>query len=313
LLENGSVVTESIEYRDPVARNLREVDITVVRGQVGGKSVRIGIECTDLGRKATQPWVEQQYGKHSRLKVVDFVVLVSDSGFSKTARAVAGDLGYLAIHPNIAKSELAEALNERFGMGLMLQEIALRRRTFTFGRGVTSDYRSVLYGDELIYLRSDSSILLRAIDFEKMAAMNEVAQDSINQFQNDPSSFHANEGYERDLAVHLEQPAYNGERIHILMTDGKSEVLAPVETLDIEARVFATNWAKSNFTETGNYDGSQFATGESPIADTTVRWVTTDVPGVGPRTMARFDYEFGKRDEQAKKSSAGKTRRKKSK
>jgi len=51
LLENGSVVTESVEYRDPAANNLREVDITVVRGQLGGKPVRIGIECTDLGGK----------------------------------------------------------------------------------------------------------------------------------------------------------------------------------------------------------------------------------------------------------------------
>jgi hypothetical protein len=35
LLENGSVVTESVEYPDPVAKNPREVDITVVRG--GGR------------------------------------------------------------------------------------------------------------------------------------------------------------------------------------------------------------------------------------------------------------------------------------
>ncbi|MGB8388229.1 hypothetical protein, partial [Mycobacterium sp.] len=233
------------------------------------------------------------------IEILERLIEAQERAGRKTARAVAEDLGYLAIHPNIAKSELAEALNERFGMGLMLQEIALRKRTFTLVGGVTSDFRSVLYGDELIYLRSDGSILVRANAFEKMAAMNEVAQDSIKQFQNDPSSFQANEGYERDLGVHLEQPTYDGERVHILMTDGKSEVLAPVETLDIEARVFATNWAKSNFTETGNYDGSQFATGETPIADTTVRWVTTDVPGVGPKTMARFEYEFGKRGEQA--------------
>ena len=92
-LVNGSVVTEPIEYLDPAAGNDREVDITVVRGQLNGKPLRIGVECTDLGRKATPPLVETQYGKHIRLEVVEVVVLVSDSGSSKTAGAVAEDIG----------------------------------------------------------------------------------------------------------------------------------------------------------------------------------------------------------------------------
>ncbi|WP_156763754.1 hypothetical protein [Mycobacterium sp. 852002-50816_SCH5313054-b] len=41
LLENGCVVTESIEYPDPQARNPREVDITIVRGQLNGQELKI--------------------------------------------------------------------------------------------------------------------------------------------------------------------------------------------------------------------------------------------------------------------------------
>jgi len=118
LLENGSAVTESIEYPDPQAGNPREVDITIVRGQLNGQELRIGVECTDLGRKATQTWVDQEHGKHSRLQaagILNSLILVSDSGFTGPARTLAEELGYLAVHPNVAQSELAAALSD--GMG----------------------------------------------------------------------------------------------------------------------------------------------------------------------------------------------------
>ncbi|MDT5142009.1 MAG: hypothetical protein QOE52_4761 [Mycobacterium sp.] len=227
LLENGSVVTESVEYPDPVAKNPREVDITVVRGDVGGRAVRIGVECTDLGRRATQPWVEMQYGKHSRLKVVDFVILVCDSGFSKTARAVAEDLGYLAIHPNIAKSELAVVLNKRFGMSVKMTEMQLTAAHFTFsGEGVTDKFRPTSDGDELMFLRHDGSVLVQAREFEKLAIVEELKNDLPNMLSDNAS--------DRNVSVQMPSPRYYGERFYVLGTDGGSERLALVERLDIE-------------------------------------------------------------------------------
>jgi hypothetical protein len=302
LLEDGSVVTESIEYPDPAAGNPREVDITVVRGQVGGKPIRIGIECTKLGRRATQPWVEMQYGKHNRLQVVDFVILVSDSGFSKTARAVAEQLGYLAIHPNITTSELADVINQRFRLGLKMSEINLLAVNFTASRGgVTSDFKLANDGEGFMFLRSDGSNLVRATDFELTAAAKELAKD--------PSNFMVDESYQRDFTVPtLIQPAHDGERLHVVLTDGTSEVVVPVDTLDITARVTATNTAKSNLEEIGNYGGHLFATGQAPIGDSTARFVVTDVPGVGMKGMARFQYEVGKKSKVVKKRNVGNKR-----
>jgi hypothetical protein len=312
LLENGSVVTESIEYPDPAAGNPREVDITVVRnqveitvvrGQVGGKPVRIGIECTKLGRRATQPWVEMQYGKHSRLQVVDLVILVSDSGFSKTARKVAEQIGYLAIHPNITKSELAEVLNERFSMSLKVGEIGTVSANCTYSGPITADFKPASDGDDLMYLRSDRSVLVRAKDFWQENAARGIRLEPPNSSTND--------GGPGEVTVRLDQPTHQGERIHMLVTDGESEVLATVDTLEIKAQYTFTKWAKTNLSETGNYDGNQFATGVSPIGDTEMRFVVTDVPGVGTKGMARFQYEVGKNSKVAKKRNVGKKRGKK--
>src|ERR1700687_4907721 len=93
LLENGEEVTESVEFPDPDTGEPREVDIVIVRGKLGGKQVQIGIECIDYEQKATTPWVEMQYGKHSRLQATDFVLLVSDSGFTGPARVKAKSFG----------------------------------------------------------------------------------------------------------------------------------------------------------------------------------------------------------------------------
>jgi hypothetical protein len=290
LLENGSAVTESVEYPDPAAGNPREVDITVVRGELTGKTVRIGIECTDLGRRATQPWVETQYGKHSRLKVVDLVILVSDSGFSKTARVVAEDLGYLAIHPNITKSDLATALNKRVGMSVKMTEIQLKKAHFTFsGDGITDKYRSASDGDELMFLRADGSILVAAQEFEKLAIIEELEKDLPNVALSETAS-------DRAISVQMAVPRYYGERLYILVTDGGSETLAMVDQLDVEARVFSTNRADMNLTESGDFGGNIFATGVAPIGDSEARFVVTDVPGVGTKMMARFQYEAGNND-----------------
>ena len=290
LLENGSVVTESIEYPDPAAGNPREVDITVVRGHLNGNPVKIGIECTELGRKATQPWVEQQYGKHSRLKVVDFVVLVSGSGFSKTARAVAEDLGYLAVHPNIGESELGAAVNERIGGGVRVRVSSMRILNCDFNCTLpipSSDGYAFADDTEDAWLyRADGSQLVQWNEFKHNAVRAEYMKDAASYMAMD-------EGSTEQFTVELNSPTHEGERIHARFTDGESEVLATVDRMEISVSVVSTNAANMKLTHMGNFDGHAFATGQAPIGDTKAVIVATDVGGQG-RYQVRFNFDADK-------------------
>jgi hypothetical protein len=99
-----ATVTESKELLDKIVNRMREVDI-VIEGRIGSHSIIVGIECTggDESRPATLEWVEQMWGKHQSLPT-DKLILVSQSGFSKSASLKAEWLG-------IKTYTLAEAEN----------------------------------------------------------------------------------------------------------------------------------------------------------------------------------------------------------
>lgn len=76
-------VEESAMLPDSVTGCQREVDI-LITSQVAGYIVRIGIEVIATNRKADSPWIERMKAKHDNLPT-DKLILVSESGFAKTA------------------------------------------------------------------------------------------------------------------------------------------------------------------------------------------------------------------------------------
>lgn len=86
-----ATVTESKFLHDRAAKVDREVDI-VIEIQAGDYPVIIGIECQGRGRVANVEWVEQMAAKHASLPT-NKLILVSQSGFSPTARKKADALG----------------------------------------------------------------------------------------------------------------------------------------------------------------------------------------------------------------------------
>ena len=294
LLENGSVVTESIEYPDPQAGNPREVDITIVRGQLNGQELRIGVECTDLGRKATQTWVDQQHGKHSRLQaagILNSLILVSDSGFTGPARTLAEELGYPAIHPNIAESELAAALNE--GVGPVRVKAASVRVlgwdvNFTLPLPSGAGFRLVDSPKEPWLFRADGSKLVLWSEFE-----GKVKSDGF--MKRHPLSVAMMDGgpVNEQFTVELDPPTYEGERLYAKCTDGESEVFALVDKMVVKMSVVSTNSADMKFSHAGDFVGHGFATGQAPIGDTQAVIVATDVGGEG-KMQVRFNFDSDK-------------------
>jgi hypothetical protein len=289
LLEDGAVVRESVEFADPVTGKPREVDVVVVRGKVRGLQVQIGVECVDhsaskKNKKADVQWVELQHGKHSRLEATDSVILVSSTGFTATAKAVAEDLGYRTITPNIAKSELADLLTEDIGLssgGFQLKVMAAYLTT-----SESEIVNAVEASDE--FLRADGSKLVSATDFLNNAAWRKVEEENLWSLGED-RSYH-------DLALSIDCPTYDGEHLYVEAADGQPEHFASVDRLEITMLFMTTGMAQIHLTEIGDLDGNGFATGVSPTGPTGSRSVAVGTPG-GMATETSFENGFPGPDE----------------
>lgn len=86
-LADGGTVEESALVSDSVTRELREVDI-LITANVSGYTVKVAIEVVGRSRKADTPWIESMRAKHENLPT-DKLILVSEKGFTKTAKAKA--------------------------------------------------------------------------------------------------------------------------------------------------------------------------------------------------------------------------------
>lgn len=83
---------------DLITGERREVDV-VISTSVAGHDLAIGIETRAHKRVQGVEWVEQAASKHERLPI-NQTVLVSRSGFTKTAQALAAKLGIELVTPD---------------------------------------------------------------------------------------------------------------------------------------------------------------------------------------------------------------------
>jgi hypothetical protein len=94
---DDAIVEDSGSLVDSSTGEEREVDV-VIRREVAGYEVTISVEAIDRSRRASVEWVEQMLGKHESLPT-DKLVLVSNRGFSGSARQKAEKAGAVAIEP----------------------------------------------------------------------------------------------------------------------------------------------------------------------------------------------------------------------
>jgi hypothetical protein len=246
-----------------------------------------------------------------RQRILNSLILVSDSGFTGPARTLAEELGYLAVHPNIAESELAAALSE--GMGPVRVMAASVRVlgwdvTCTLPLPSGAEFRQVDSPEEPWLFRADGSKLVLWSDFEgkvKSGAFMQRHPLSAAMIDDGP----VNERF----TVELDPPIHEGERLYAKCTDGESEVFALVDKMVIKMSVVSTNSADMKFTHAGNFTGHGFATGQAPIGDTQAVIVATDVGGEG-KMQVRFNFDPDKghppREVSKKGSKKGRKKRK---
>jgi hypothetical protein len=86
-MAEGATVESSAMVPSRSTGEQREVDV-VIRGTQAGYPVMISVEAVGRSRKADRTWVDQMLGKHADLPTSK-LVLVSEKGFTKDARAAA--------------------------------------------------------------------------------------------------------------------------------------------------------------------------------------------------------------------------------
>ena len=84
----------------------REVDV-VIRGTQAGYPMLISVEAIGRSRKADRTWVDQMVGKHADLPT-NKLVLVSENGFTKDARAAALANEAVPLAPELLSGEEVE-------------------------------------------------------------------------------------------------------------------------------------------------------------------------------------------------------------
>jgi hypothetical protein len=95
LKSDGATVYESVEMMEIASHERREVDV-VAFGKVAGHQSTAFIECRDWKRPQDVQWVEQARTRFDDL-AANVKILVSSSGFTKTALAKAARYGIKTI------------------------------------------------------------------------------------------------------------------------------------------------------------------------------------------------------------------------
>jgi hypothetical protein len=144
MAEDGVKVEESAMLPDKDSGEQREVDV-LMTGKVGGIPMTVQVEATARAEPADVKWVEMEIGLHESVKT-DRLILISESGFTATARTKAEAEGAIPIQPNDFDDEdaVGEVVNR---LGTIYQKVLSLTPQRLAGRAEKPDGEIVRLGD----------------------------------------------------------------------------------------------------------------------------------------------------------------------
>jgi hypothetical protein len=154
-MAEGATVEESAMLVNRVTGEEREVDV-VLRSEAGGYTLTVGIEASSIERRASVEWVERMIGKHADLPT-DKLVLVSNSGFTKSARALADAKGVTTISPeDLEADEVVKRLRSIWPKLLSL--VPESAKLYVQRPGETGTVWFEAFPDHLIFLEDGTEV-----------------------------------------------------------------------------------------------------------------------------------------------------------
>lgn len=277
-------VAESAMLRDRITGELREVDV-VISAQVAGQDLAIGIECRDHRRPQSVEWVEQAKDKHSRLPI-NQTVLVSSSGFTKPAHALAAKFGIELVTPG---SEISEQ-GPLAGLGVQAEA-----REVSWS-GAVRVLASMVGADAQIFqVALAPGARLFAPDGRSLGTVLELVSQIREDLETRPETALAEED-SKWLVFHVDpleaqHPATaDWTSVHLKHRGNGGALLPAIQRIEV---AFEIDVRISQIElEFGGLQGAEFATGTGEVAEHKALVVLTESAD-GPRTSVRVTNRDG--------------------
>jgi hypothetical protein len=287
LKSDGATVHESVEVMEIASQERREVDV-VAFGKVAGHQSAVFIECRDWKRPQDVQWVEQARTRFDDLGA-NVKILVSSSGFTKTALAKAARYGIKTITTGDVTPEfVGKVVNSADSAEYWHWVTLVQKAVVVITRdGVTQQQE--LPGNVPVMCADGSEVSM----FEDLA--NHVTQQHTRNHDQWEEAFREAEELYGGKVKYIAtadgpEPRSNGQKVYV---KGISHATGREELFEI-ANVIVTFEAKRTVADVplthGEYDGTYFSTGLAPLGDdATVQLVYTETPQGEFDVIGRLD------------------------
>lgn len=266
LSSGGAAVQESVEVLEIASGQRREVDV-VALGEVAGHQTTVFIECRDWQRKQDVQWVEQARTKFDDLGA-NVKVLVSSSGFSKSALEKAARYGIKTITPGEITDEfvgrLVNSVSEiQYHHWVTL---TLRAEVVITRDGVTQQQE--LPGNVPVWLAdgSQASLLVDLVQQVTSSHTRMRGDEWDEMFRTGVEKY--GEGKVKFVATgDGPNPVFDGQKVYlrgVSSQSGEEELFEIVNVIvEFEAQRTVVDVAVTH----GEYDGTYFSTGKSGVGE----------------------------------------------
>jgi hypothetical protein len=290
LSSDGAAIHESVELMEIASTETREVDVVAI-GEVAGHQTVVCIECRDWKRPQTVEWVEQAPTKFDDLGA-NVRVLVSASGFTKTALAKAARYGIKTITPGeITPDFVGRIVNNAEQAEYTHWVTLVQKADVVITRdGVTQ--RQELPGNVPVFYADRSEVSM----FEVLVKHVTQQHTRAHEDQWDEAFRKGEELYGKGRVKYIAtgdgpEPRSNGQKVYV---KGISHATGEEQRFEI-ANVIVTFEAERTVANVplthGEYDGTYYSTGTAPLGDdNSVQLVWTENADGEFDVMGRLDH-----------------------
>ena len=264
LKSEGAIVHESVEVMEITSLERREVDV-VAFGRVAGHQSAVFIECRDWKRPQDVQWVEQARTKFDDLGA-NVRVLVSSSGFTKSALAKGAHYGIKTIKPGEVTHEfVGKVVNSADRAEYWHWVTLVLKADVAITRGGETQLLEALPGNVPV-LYADGSIVSLLEDLvEHVRRQHTCAYDVWEEALREKEKLYGDGRVKYIATAHGPEPTSNGQKVYI---KGISPATGQEELFEI-ANVIVTFEAKWTVADVplihGEYDGTYFSTGSGAL------------------------------------------------
>jgi hypothetical protein len=288
LKSDGATVHESVEVTEIASQERREVDV-VAFGKVAGHQSAVFIECRDWKRPQDVQWVEQARTKFDDLGA-NVKILVSSSGFTKTALAKAARYGIKTITTGEVTPEfVGKVVNNADSAKYWHWVTVVQKAIVVITRdGVTQQQE--LPGNVPVLYSDGSEVSMLEDLVNHVTQQHTRAHDKWEQVAGKGEEMYGKSKVNYVATADGPEPRSNGQKVYV---KGISHATGQEELFEIANVIvtFEAKWIVADVPLTHReYDGTYFSTGSAQLGDdATVQLVYTETTDGDLDVIGRLD------------------------